>query len=444
MTRRRPASSRVRALAGALVDPRVGVLHALDLLRNEAGAPAFFHGSAELCNLSACGFPVSRARTDGASADRERAAWKAIAEALRAYCAAIHDPRELPLTSRDAAPFPCAPPASFALFTAAQHEALGFPYAPFTGATQVRWAPALDAASGEPCYVPAALCMLPYPAPPASSEEAAIAPATTTGLACAEGADAAAVAAICDAIRADALAITWQARLAMPHLRVETLPDREYDLVARFERSVGAVTLLDLTTDLGVPVVLAALRCRAPEAPALVFAGGADPDPAEAVRSALEELALTLRYAREIKAHVPPLDPSAGDDAVVDSVSHLRFWCEPANAPRADPLFASKQRIDLDARASGAGPGARDLADALLRTGHQVLLSDLTTSDVRDLGLSVVRAIVPGLHPIFAGHRLRALGGSRLRQLPRELRRPPAAEDGGARAAPHPYLCNEA
>ena len=51
---------------------------------------------------------------------------------------------------------------------------------------------------------------------------------------------------------------------------------------------------------------------------------------------------------------------------------------------------------------------------ALESLGYRVLLVDVTTSDARELGFSVVRAIVPGFHPLALGFAYRARGGRRL------------------------------
>ena len=432
-------SSRVSAVAEQLVDPRVGIVRAVEVLKLEAGSPRFFHCSARACNLAACGLQASHAALDGASPDRESAAVKAIVEALRFYCAAFYDPEDLALTSSDDASFECAAPSTFALYAPEQHQDPDFPYEPFTGASQVRWAPAIDLGSGTSCHVPAAMVMAPY-APRPGSGEASIAPHTSTGLACACSAAEAAISAICSAVQDDAMALVWQARIAPPQIRVETLSDPGYELVARIEDTVGAVTLFDLSMVSGVPVVLAALRCKEPGSPALVCAGGAAPDPESAVRSALEDLALALHHSSRIKAHAPPLEPTGDHRGVVDQAGHLRFWCDHTHAPLADHLFGSKERVDFDALPdlSSADPREcqRALVDTIRAAGHQALFVDLTTRDLRDLGLVVARVVVPGLQPLFMGHRLRALGGSRVREASRRLGRPSAA---GA-DAPHPYL----
>ena len=117
-----------------------------------------------------------------------------------------------------------------------------------------------------------------------------------------------------------------------------------------------------------------------------------------------------------------PGDPRG---TVVDPEGHLNYWCDHANAAGAEFLFASDTETAYDALEDGATGSAvddlRELATRIAATGHRPLLCDLTTPDVAELGLAVVRAVVPGYHPLVCGHRYRALGGRRLWEVPQRL-----------------------
>src|SRR5207253_1863993 len=78
-------------------------------------APDFFHFYARACNTEAIGRQKNYADTGGASADRSTALAKAVGEAVERYCVALYEAEELPLTSRERAPFRCVDPAAFAL-----------------------------------------------------------------------------------------------------------------------------------------------------------------------------------------------------------------------------------------------------------------------------------------------------------------------------------------
>lgn len=424
-----------------LIDERVGIVRGIELVRRDAGDPDFFHVAGKACDTAAFCRQANFRNTGGASADLAVAAAKAVGEAVERYASAIYDHEEFPLFSCENAPFPCVPPSDFALHSAEQYAEAGFPWVPFTTSTPLRWTRARDAATGEELGVPAAMVFMPYVYHQAEGEVPVVQP-ISTGLACHMGRARAELSAICEVVERDAFTITWQAGLARPQVRIETLSDANYDLVERFERAGGIVTILDITTDCGIPTILSVLRSEAAHCAALVVAAACDPDPEAAVRKSLEELAHTRRYSQQVKSRLPRLDANRPEN-ILDQVDHLNFWCDHANAARVDFLFRSSERIDFEGIPDfSRGSAAEDLAtviDRIAGTGHRVLLHDLTTPDVASIGLHVSRAIVPGYHPLFMGYRNRALGGRRLREVPARLGVPhllPGTSDIGL---PHPY-----
>jgi ribosomal protein S12 methylthiotransferase accessory factor len=58
---------------------------------------------------------------------------------------------------------------------------------------------------------------------------------------------------------------------------------------------------------------------------------------------------------------------------------------------------------------------------SLQRAGSKALYVDLTTPDIEDFGLRVVRAIATGLQPIHFGYGEERLAGRRLFELPQKL-----------------------
>lgn len=426
----------------SLVDERVGLIEFVREVRVEAGAPDFFHFSARACNARAFSQLQNSRTAGGASADRGIAMAKAIGEAVERYCSALYVVEELPLTTFESAPFSCTHPTEFALYSEQQYASPNFPFVPFESHTPVRWAPARNAVTGEVQYVPAAMAYVPYHYDPGSGEFP-IAQPISTGLACHCSWEEAALSAICEVVERDAFTITWQALLARPHIRIETLCDKNRDLVARFERTGGSVTLLVLAMDHGIPTILAVLRGTAADAPAFVFAASAHPGPEEAARKSLEELAHTRALASHLKSVLPPLVPSPDYDNIVTADDHVRLYCDQANAPPAEFVLSSNASIDFrDIQNLAVGIPEQDLETTVQRihaAGHRVLLADLTSPDVAELGLFVVRAIIPGFHPLAIGHSRRALGGFRLWEVPWRLGYTGVSRESGDNPAPHPY-----
>ena len=427
-----------------LVDDHVGVIRHLVPMRKDAGAPDLFCYYARACNTSPLGGLRNFPDAGGASVDRCLAMAKAVSEAVERYCAALYDPGDLPFCSYDSALFACVSPNEFALYSSGQYEEPQFPYVPFTTSTPIRWVQADNLTTGKVQYVPAAMVFAPYHFDhDPTSREPAIAQPISTGLACHCSPAEAALSGVCEVIERDAFSITWQARIAPPRIRLDTLPESNRDLISRFVRSGASVTLFNITMDHGISTVLAVLQYHTNDAPALVLAAAVHLDPEHAIRKCLEELELTRRLALHLKSNLPPFDPGEGFVNVNSQEDHVRLYCSSQHASLADFLFASSHQIAFREMTNNAtGSPEEDLGliiKELRKITHAVLITDLTTDDIRPLGLTVVRAVIPGFHPLFFGHRYRALGGRRLWSTPQELGYQGIHKASGDNSSPHPY-----
>lgn len=426
-----------------LVDERVGILKKVEEVARTAGEPDIFQFSGTACNTEAFVREQNFGNTGGASIHREVAMSKAIGEGVERYCAAIFDIDELPLMTRQDADFDCADPASFNLFGHEQYEQAGFQWVPFTNETPIRWTPALDMASGRVVHVPAALVWIPYFFYQGSGDAPIVQP-ISTGLACHGSFERAAIGGICEAIERDAFTMTWQAQMQRPQIRVETLSDENYDLVRRMEQNGSKVVLFYLEMDYQVPVVLSVLRGQSPSSPALVFAASADLDPEVATRKALEELAHTRRYCYFLKERMEPVEPDFPYHLNIHSqVDHLLYYTSYKNAEACEYVFGSPKRLDFDEIPDrSTGSPQQDLATLVREingVGERVYIAELTTPDVASLGLHVVRAVVPGFHPLRMGYQVRSLGGKRLWEVPQKLGYPGITKESGDAPIPHPY-----
>jgi len=121
----------------------------------------------------------------------------------------------------------------------------------------------------------------------------------------------------------------------------------------------------------------------------------------------------------------------------------VHMYCDASASKFADFLFISDHLVNFnEIKSLATGDSEEDLSVLVTKvyeTNHQILICDLTTPDVEELGFSVVRAIIPGFHPLFMGHGNRALGGSRLWEIPQKLGYKGIIREAGDNPAPHPY-----
>jgi ribosomal protein S12 methylthiotransferase accessory factor len=442
--RRRAGLERLLGAWDELVDPRVGIVQEVTELVADDDDPNFFHYLSKACDTSAFTRLANFANNGGVSTDRYVAVAKAVGEAVERYCSAIFDYRDLvlaPFTELDGR---ATPPGDYALYLPEQYAQALIPWRPFSEDAPVCWTRGRSLADGDDVYVPAAMTYVPYHYL-SSRPDTPITQPISTGLACGAGFAEAALSGLCEAIERDAFTITWQARLARPRIDQSALAPELADLLARYAAVGLRVEVMDITTDIGVPTVLTFAVGERPAAPALTVAAAADPSPVRALVKSLEELAHTRAYQRQVMAYTPnvPVEPEIEHPGVQDQRTHLRFYCEQGRKGLAEFAWSSDEVRRLDELPDLSAPTAEQelaaLVARLTACGVEPIACDLTTPDVGGLGLAVVRAVVPGLHPLFMGHRNRARGGRRLYEVPQRLGYAGLRPGEPGNPYPHPF-----
>lgn len=433
---------RFKRILDYVIDPKVGIVSIAEEKQREPGMPRFYHFYAQACNTAHIVQQDNFRYSGGAAIDWDRAIAKAVGEAVERYCSAIYDVEELPIYSYDNAPFNCVEPESFALFSAEQYSDPDFYYAAFERSTPTHWVESFDLLDRRTVHVPACMVYMPY----YFYEETGCKPISqpiSTGLSCHMDLFEAIISGVCEVIERDAFTITWQARISPPQIMPETLSDKNFDIVERFEEAGCEITLFDLTMDHSIPTVLSAFKSHSQAMPAFGVAAATDLNPEKAVQLSLEELAHTRRYCQLVHTCQPLIDPGPGYENVKNQAQHLGYWADHSRLDQCNFLFTSRERVDFDemSNLSTDHPG-KDLFRLCRRirdVGHRVLVTDLTTADARELGFVVVKVIIPGFHPLFMGYQYRALGGTRLWEVPGKLGYKCVTEKTKDNPLPHPY-----
>lgn len=194
-------------------------------------------------------------------------------------------------------------------------------------------------------------------------------------------------------IERDAVAIWWYNRSRLPGVDLSTVADPWVDgVVDAYDRLDRDLWVLDLSADLGVPV-MAAVSARRGTGDRIMFGFGAHLDARLAVRRAVAELNQTLPCTLD------PIPSSTGDpdldrwlyDADIEDLPYLR------PAPGAPVRLDGTVDPEFDGASLDEVVGS--LVGRLRRVGVDVMVLDQTRPD---LELPVVRVIAPGLRPFWS------------------------------------------
>jgi ribosomal protein S12 methylthiotransferase accessory factor len=219
--------------------------------------------------------------------------------------------------------------------------------------------------------------------------------------------DHAVLSALTEIIERDSLAIFWLHQLPMPRIRLDAFDDPRIRLLLERNRAAGIENhLVDMTTDVGVPVIGIVQTCER-FAPHVVAMGACRVNAADAALRVLEE-AGSLRIALSgVQRSAPKREAFFTNDSMDPEDFGL--------------LYAGRQSIERFAFATSAPmtnrvpaslpPNAAlaTIVERLRTLGMEVIAVDVTQPEIADFGLRVVKVIVPELMPISFSHQIRFL-----------------------------------
>lgn len=197
-------------------------------------------------------------------------------------------------------------------------------------------------------------------------------------------------------VERDAVALWWYNRTRQPGIDLDSFDEPYVGRLRDGYRKLGReLWALDLTSDLGIPAVVALSRRTEGPTEDIVFGFGAHFDPALALRRALTEMGQLLPA---VGAGRPgggygvsdPLPVRWWRQATLANQSYLAP--DPTSAPRAPGHWDYTARTDLldDVRA---------MTGIVEDKGLELLVLDQTRPDV---GMPVVKVMVPGLRHFWA------------------------------------------
>lgn len=287
---------------------------------------------------------------------------------------------------------------------------------PFDPRQPLDWLAGRDLVSNRRVWVPAACCLLDYPFPPG---DAPFAGADLSG--CASGrTDADAILhGLLEIVERDAHAIWWYNRLARPAIALEAIDDARLIEIRDQLAALGhQLTLLDVTTDIGIESCIGLITTRDGRQP--VLGSAAHPERRVAAVKAASEAVLNWYCARggQLPADIAHWVATAS----VDTAPFLRGTCDertPARAsavrsehgvdqpdddaalisarPRDQPRTPTQSHAHAQAQAQ-VQRQLHDCVSRLHRIGLRPVAIELTRPDVV---VPVWRIIVPGLRHVY-------------------------------------------
>lgn len=276
----------------------------------------------------------------------------------------------------------------------------------------LRWIRGVDLHTREPAWVPL-ICTYLFVPPVALGER--IWNPISTGCATHTSVEAALLAGLLECIERESIAVLWLQKLSLPVIDTATLPQAAVSYVRDFERHGAMVSLIDATTDLGVPTVYCLLRRDGEKVAQIVTCATANKAEAAALK-ALREAQSTL-VAVETNDDELPAEVTDFHDTIHGAV----YMADPTRRQVFDFIDSSAEQVSLSQLPELESEPAEALEttlSALRERGLSAYAVDITTDEGARHGFTSVKVTVPALVPLSFVHSTRYLNTHRLYELP--------------------------
>jgi ribosomal protein S12 methylthiotransferase accessory factor len=439
-----------------IVDFKTGIVRALIEYARRNDEPKFFTYTAWLCNT----VPFSDVNVQRYSAStaltRHEAMMKALGEAVERYCSAVYRVHDFVYASYRELGDRAVAPQRFLSFSQKQMAADPFQQFRFDDDTRFRWVQGYSLTQHRPLYVPAQLIYVPY----VYTDEPMLRFPISAGKSLGPSYAWALYHGICELVERDAWMITYLNKLPREQVELEASHNETLAKMNPLFRKYGLdLYVYDITTDIPIPSMLAILVDRSGRGPTLLSGASTGLDPEDAVIGAIEEaqqlrpslqdVLLRNSHTREILQvkRNPNLIRCVYElpGGVSGNLLRLLYWSGLEMIDELDFLLNSdnKKRIDDIPNASSTDlrDNLRTVLDVLEKRNCEVIFVDVTTPDVKCLGLKVVSVVIPELMPLYLDEAYKYLGNERLYSVPKTLgyRTTPSREED-LNPIPHPFV----
>jgi ribosomal protein S12 methylthiotransferase accessory factor len=302
-------------------------------------------------------------------------------------------------------------------YSARQHRAAGFPFSRFDPARRHLWVDAMDVDTGVMHAVPAE-CVHALHALPEALQAKALTSASTSGAAAGTGVEDALLRATLELVERDAFCRAWLSGAETPGIVAASLPGELRRRLAALAARGAEASLVDLGTP-WCAVIAVFLQSRALPFTAITAAAGFDVEAAAA--KAISEAEGRLAFAEALPPRADEGDPMRAVE---------KYYRSPRTYGRSDFFRPARESRRFAQVAQGSARKWEDLRALMRSDGFQLLCADITPPgaavDQGRQALRVVRALVPGLVPIWFQRGLQPEGMPRFSQAARIPRGRPA------------------
>lgn len=279
---------------------------------------------------------------------------------------------------------------------------------PFDETREIDWTPVWSLTHQEFKYLPTSYCYYGY-----QPDYKPDCWADSNGCAAGNTIEEAILQGFMELVERDAVALWWYNRIKSPAVDLASFNEPYFHKLKQYYQTIDReIWVLDITSDLNIPVFAAISRRRDRSVEDIVLGYGAHFDPKIAISRALTEVNQILPNVLLSKTDGTTRYPLSADPMAVDWWQTATIANHPYLVPHDDLM--AKAKGDYEQMASNDLLEDVQLCQQIVeRKGMEMLVLDQTRPDI---GLKVAKVIVPGMR-----HMWKRLAPGRLYQVPAKM-----------------------
>lgn len=264
------------------------------------------------------------------------------------------------------------------------------------------WVEGLNVIERKKTLIPAQLVYVPF-----KYKEPLIRPQISTGAATHETFDDALFNGILECIERDSFMLRYLCKDSLQKVRLEK---ELKELENYFNRYKLELSIFSTTTDLGIPSFMCLNIDRTGIGPAVSVGLKAGLEPKMAVEGAILESQQVRQWVRY--CYIKDSSPIISDSQEICSAEkRAYYWYPPNKINELGFLFGEDIAIES---ISSPTANLEGLLNHLHKKSLDIYAVDITPDKIRDVGLCVIKAIIPQLHPLYLDENVPCLYSERL------------------------------
>ena len=250
---------------------------------------------------------------------------------------------------------------------------------------------------------------------------------------------------ICEVVERDAFLIAYLNRLSPPNVDLKLLKNKEVDIwLQLFRRYRFELSVLDITSELGIPTFLSLVIDRTGIGSAISTGLKTSLNPLDAIIGSLKESQHPRSWIRNL-VETDPTKLKSMNPATIKTLDERALYWFPLEKISDIAFFLKQKPCKLKKynfkKTMSEKEQLKQVLQKLWDHGMDAYFVDITLPKFRKLGYYVVKVIIPQLTPFYLNEEVPYFGGTRLYQVPKTigLQKDVTTEDS-LNLIPHPFL----